>query len=59
MALPHTELGTTFSSGGKAEPEGKGVVLRDAYAGQKGKLNFILTSMQKMQGGPRRGEENL
>lgn len=58
-ALPCTELGTTSSSGGKAEPEGKGVVLRDVYSGQKGELDFILKSMQKMQGSPRRGEENL
>jgi len=58
-ALPLTELGTTFSSGSKAETEGKGVVLRDVYSGQKGKLDFILTSTQKTQGATRRGEENL
>ena len=56
---PRTELGTTFSSGSKAEPESKGVVPKDVYCGQKGKLDFILKSMQKMQGATRRDEENL
>lgn len=58
-ALPHTELGTTFSSGSKAEPEGKGVVLRDVYSRQKGKLDFILESTQRMQGATGRGDGNL
>lgn len=58
-ALPRTELGTTISTGSKAEPEGKGVLLRDVYSGQKGKLDLILASKQKMQGATRRGEENL
>lgn len=54
-ALPCTELGTTFSTGSKAQPEGKGVVLGDVYSGPKGKLDFILKSVQKMQGATKKG----
>lgn len=49
-ALHCTELGTTFSSGIKAVPEGKRVVLGDVWSGQKGKLVFILQKMQKEEG---------
>lgn len=58
-ALHCTEHGTTFSSAIKAKPEGKRVVLGDVWSGQKGKLVFILKSLQKMQKATRRGEKNL
>lgn len=58
-ALHCSELETTFSSAIKAEPEGKRVVLGDVWSGQKGKLVFILKSLQKMQEDTRRGEKNL
>lgn len=59
LALHCTELGTTFSSAIKAEPEGKRVVLEDVWSWQKGKLVFILKSLQKIQEATRRGEKNL